>query len=97
MAHFARLEGNIVSEVIVVNNEVIHNLPFPESEPIGVAFCKSLFGEETEWKQCSYNASFRENYPGPGYWFMPDLNLPDGAFIPEPQPDPEPVAVDPVS
>jgi hypothetical protein len=94
MAHFAKLEGNVVSEVIVVNNEVIHNLPFPESEPIGVAFCKSLFGEETEWKQCSYNASFRENYPGPGYWFMPDLNLPDGAFIPEPEP--EPVVIDTV-
>jgi len=96
MAHFARLEGNVVSEVIVVNNEVVNNLPFPESEPIGVAFCKSLFGEETEWRQCSYNANFRENYPSSGYWFMPDLNLPDGAFIPGPQSNADSV-VDPVA
>jgi hypothetical protein len=93
MAHFAKLENNIVSEVIVVNNETVDNLPFPESEPIGVAFCKSLFGEETEWKQCSYNSTFRVNYPGSGYKFMADLNLPDGAFVLNTQPEPESVVV----
>ena len=42
MAHFARVEDNIVREVIVINNEVLENKAFPESEAIGIAFCKSL-------------------------------------------------------
>jgi hypothetical protein len=63
MAHFAQLdENNSVIEVIVVNNNVVNNLPFPESEPLGVEFCKSLYGADTVWKQTSYNASFREYY-----------------------------------
>jgi hypothetical protein len=66
MAHFARIEDNIVREVIVVNNETLENKPFPQSEPIGIAFCKSLFGEDTEWLQTSYNANFRDKYAGSG-------------------------------
>jgi len=66
MAHFAQLNGNVVQQVIVVNNEVLENKEFPESEPIGVAFCKSLFGEDTEWKQTSYNSNFRGCYAGMG-------------------------------
>lgn len=66
MAHFARLENNIVREVIVVNNEVLENKSFPESEPIGIAFCKSLYGENTEWRQTSYNNNFRGRYAGSG-------------------------------
>ena len=27
-----------LSEIIVVNNETLQNLPFPESEPIGIEF-----------------------------------------------------------
>jgi hypothetical protein len=70
MAHFAKLdENNFVVEVIVVNNEVINNLPFPESEPIGVEFCKSLYGIDTIWKQTSYNTSFRKNYAGIGFTY----------------------------
>ena len=65
MAHFAQLnENNIVLRVIVVNNSVIDDLPFPESAPVGVAFCQSLYGENTIWKQTSYNANFRVNYAG---------------------------------
>lgn len=62
MAHFAKMENNIVREVIVIDNEVVENKSFPESEPIGIAFCKSLYGEDTEWLQTSYNASFRGKY-----------------------------------
>jgi len=71
MAHFAKLENNIVTQVIVVNNEVIENKNFPESEPIGVAFCKSLYGEDTEWKQTSYNNNFRGRYAGAGFTYDP--------------------------
>ena len=83
MAHFAQMNGNTVAQVIVVNNETIEHLPFPESEPVGIAFCQSLFGPDTEWMQTSYNASFRKNYAGIGYTFNQSLD----AFIP-PQPYP---------
>lgn len=87
MAHFAELGQNgIVLQVIVVSNETIGDLPFPESEPIGVAFCQSLFGSGTNWAQTSYNASFRYNYAGIGYAFDP-TPMPNGAFIP-PKPYP---------
>jgi hypothetical protein len=71
MAHFARIEDNIVREVIVINNEVLENKPFPESEPIGIAFCKSLYGADTEWLQTSYNANFRGSYAGAGMTYDP--------------------------
>ena len=84
MAHFAQLDDkSVVIRVIVVSNETIQNLPFPESEPVGVAFCQSLYGSTTIWKQTSYNASFRKNYAGIGYTYDPVLD----AFIP-PQPSP---------
>lgn len=69
MAHFAKLENNFVIDVIVVNNEVLEHKNFPESEAIGVAFCKSLFGENTEWKQTSYNNNFRGKYAGLGDFY----------------------------
>lgn len=84
MANFAQLnEKYIVTQVIVVNNETIDNLPFPESEPMGVAFCQSLLGPTTNWKQTSYNASFRKNYAGIGFTYDQALD----AFIP-PKPYP---------
>ena len=84
MAHFAELDAsNIVTQVVVVNNATIDNLPFPESEPVGVAFCQELYGQDTIWKQTSYNASFRKNYAGIGFTYDPVLD----AFIP-PKPYP---------
>jgi hypothetical protein len=74
MAHFARIENNIVQQVIVVNNEVLENKPFPESEPIGISFCKSLYGENTEWLQTSYNSNFRGKYAGSGMIYNPATN-----------------------
>ena len=67
MAHFAKVNSdNIVEQVIVVNNDVLENKEFPESEPIGIAFCKSLYGEDTNWLQTSYNGNFRGRYAGMG-------------------------------
>lgn len=64
MAHFARIENGIVTEVIVVNNEVLHDKDGKESEVIGVKFCQDTFGGE--WVQTSYNANFRGKYAGLG-------------------------------
>lgn len=60
MAHFAQLKNNIVQQVIVVNNEEVPD------EATGIAFCKSLFGEDTEWVQTSYNSNFRGKFAGKG-------------------------------
>jgi len=85
MAYFAQLnQSSIVINVIAVNDETIGNLPFPDSEPVGIAFCQSLYGSDTIWKQTSYNANFRKNYAIIGYTYDPVLD----AFIP-PQPAPE--------
>lgn len=84
MAHFAQLnEESIVSQVIVVNNATIENLPFPESEPVGIAFCQSLFGADTVWKQTSYNSSFRFHYAGIGFTYD---NVLDAFIAPKPFP-----------
>lgn len=69
MAHFAKLENNIVTQVIVVNNEVLLDENGVEQESIGVQFCQDLFGGE--WKQTSYNANFRGRYAGPGMIYDP--------------------------
>jgi hypothetical protein len=71
MAHFAQMNGNTCGQVIVVNNEVLENKPFPESELIGIAFLKSLYGSDTEWLQTSYNANFRGRFAGSGSIYDP--------------------------
>jgi hypothetical protein len=71
MAHFAQISNNVVTQIIVVNNEVIENKPYPESEPIGIAFCKSTFGNDTEWVQTSYNHNFRGKYANIGDIYDP--------------------------
>ena len=66
MAHFAQMNGNTVGQVIVVNNEVLKDDKGVEQESIGVAFCQSLFGADTNWVQTSYNGKFRGRYAGAG-------------------------------
>lgn len=76
MAHFAKLDANnVVTEVIVISNAVVEDLPFPESEPLGVAFCQSLYGADTVWKQTSYNNKFRGVYAGIGFWYDPNDDI----------------------
>jgi len=84
MSHFAKLDdNNIVLDVNVVSNDVIDNLPFPESEPVGIQFLTEWSGGYTNWKQTSYSASFRKNYAGIGYAYDSTLD----AFIsPKPYP-----------
>jgi len=92
MAHFAKLDANnVVTEVIVINNAVVEDLPFPESEPLGVAFCQSLYGADTVWKQTSYNGNFRVRYAGPGYTFV--VKEIDGQMVEEFIPPPNGIQV----
>jgi len=68
MAHFAKLdENNIVTEVLVVNNDVLLKADGDtESEYKGKTFLNSLFGSAT-WVQTSYNGSMRKQFAGIGY------------------------------
>lgn len=66
MAHYAKVEDGIVRQVIVVSNDVLENIEFPDSEAIGQAFIASL-GIDGEWIQTSYNSNFRGTYAGIGY------------------------------
>ena len=69
MAHFAQLNGNTVTQVIVVNNDAIGNPTELEGEAAGIAFCQSLFGADTQWAQTSYSGAFRGKFAGIGDTF----------------------------
>ena len=73
MAHFAKMNGNLVEQVIVVSNDDVNNLPFPDSEPVGQAFIASI-GLDGEWLECSYNNNFRGVYAGVGYTYDAGLD-----------------------
>ena len=68
MAHFAKIENGIVTQVIVVNNEDCGGGEFPESNTIGQEFIASI-GLEGHYEQTSYNNNFRGTYAGIGYTF----------------------------
>ena len=61
MAHFAKINSeNLVTEVIVINNDVILDSNGEEQESLGVDFCKQIYGDGT-YKQTSYNSKMRKN------------------------------------
>lgn len=66
MAHFAKIENGIVRQVDAIANAALLDENGVEQESLGIALCKSIYGEDTEWVQTSYNATFRGKYAGPG-------------------------------
>jgi hypothetical protein len=56
MSHFAKIENNIVTEVIVAEQDFINS---------------GSVGDSFEWVQTSYNSNFRKNYAGIGYIYDP--------------------------
>lgn len=68
MAHFAKIENNTVTQVIVISNDDCGGGDFPDSEPIGQAFIASL-GLTGEWLQTSYNSNFRGCYASKGWTY----------------------------
>lgn len=56
MAHFAELDANnIVSRVLVIDNSLIDNQSGVIGEQLGIEYLQGLFGNDTTWKQTSYN------------------------------------------
>lgn len=98
MAHFARLnETNIVTSVLVINNDCCLDSDGNESEATGIAFCQSIYGADSRWVQTSYNSNIRGKYAGVGDTYdeendvfiapPPDLTpLPVPESLPEPNP-----------
>lgn len=90
MAHFAILDqNNTVINVVVVNNkDCFDTKTNQESELIGIEYLRKVYNNpEINFIQCSYNASIRKNYPGPGYVYN---NILDAFIPPCPQnPDPQ--------
>ena len=70
MASFAKLgTGNIVEQVISINNAVITDANGVEQEQLGVDFINKLYNTRDVWKQTSYNNNIRKNYAGIGYHY----------------------------
>jgi hypothetical protein len=87
MSYFAEItDTNEVRQIISINNDVLMepDLVFPQTEVVGQAFIANTLGLKGEWRQTSFNASFRYHYAGIGYTFDPNMGE-HGAFIP-PQP-----------
>ena len=83
MAHFAQLDdNNVVTQVIVVANEELLDNGV-ESEAKGIAFCKSLLGQDTKWVQTSYNGTIRKHYAGIGFTYDAEK---DAFIAPQPYP-----------
>ena len=89
MAYFAKLgTGNIVEQVISINNSVITDNNGIEQEQLGVDFINKLYNTRDVWKKTSYNTiagvhnyggvAFRKNYAGIGYQYDQQRD----AFIP---------------
>jgi len=68
MAHFAKIESGLVTQVIVVNNSDILDKDGNESEAVGAQYCADLLGGT--WVQTSYNGNidaFIEPKPYPSW------------------------------
>ena len=81
MAHFAKLdENNIVTEVHVVNNNVLNSA---NEETSGIEFLTVWSNGHVNWKQTSYNNRIRKQYASIGYSYDP---IADVFIAPQPYP-----------
>lgn len=79
MAHFSQLnDSNEVIAVNVIADADCLDSDGNESEAVGIAFCQSLWGADTIWKQTSYNERIRKNFGAVGTTYDSTKN----AFIP---------------
>ena len=71
MAHFAKIEDGIVTNVVVVSNDDITDENGDEQESLGQVFLNNLLGEGT-WVQTSYNHNFRKQFACMGMTYDSD-------------------------
>lgn len=76
MAHFCELDdNNIVLRTIVVDNSKLLDENNNEQENLGIEHCKKLYGQNTTWKQTSYNSNFRKKYANKGMEYIPSEDI----------------------
>lgn len=59
MSHYAKIENNLVVDVIVAEQDFIDS---------------GAVGDPSQWIQTSYTASIRKNFAGVGYTYDPALD-----------------------
>lgn len=59
MSHYAKIENNIVTQIIVADQEFIDS---------------GAVGDPSSWIQTSYNGNIRKNFAGIGYSYDPVLD-----------------------
>lgn len=79
MAHFAKIENNIIVQIEVVHNDIATD------EQAGITFLQNLYNDTATWKQTSYNTyqnthklsgtAFRGNYAGINFIWDADNNI----------------------
>tara|TARA_R110001632_G_scaffold190754_1_gene311417 strand:+ start:1008 stop:1451 length:444 start_codon:yes stop_codon:yes gene_type:complete len=79
MAHFAKIENNIIVKIEVVHNDIATD------EQAGITFLQNLYNDTATWKQTSYNTyqnthklsgtAFRGNYAGINFIWDADNNI----------------------
>lgn len=77
MGYFAQLDENgIVQQVISISNDVLNEpeFTFPDTEPLGRVFISRTLGLPGEFRQTSFNGSFRGRYAGIGYRYDRELD-----------------------
>ena len=83
MAHYAFLdENNMVTEVIVGNNESTYTDWEIYYSNIRNQICKRTSYNTVGGVHNSGGVPYRKNYAGIGYLFREDVNAPEGAFVP---------------
>lgn len=77
MAHFAKIEDNVVTQIIVISNEICGEptLSFPDTENAGLTFIANTLKIAGTWKQTSYNNNFRGVYAGIGFTYDADADV----------------------
>jgi hypothetical protein len=82
MAHFAEVDNDIVTRVLVVPDEQEHR---------GQDFLANELGLGGTWVQTSYNSRIRKNYAGVGYSYD---STRDAFIAPKPECHPDKVTFD---
>jgi len=75
MAYFAKLEGDLVTEVQRVDNENCLNDSNVEQESIGIAYLQGIFGQNTQWVQSSFNNNIRKRHASIGDTYSSSLDM----------------------
>jgi len=73
MAHFVQITNQVVTDAIVVSNDVVGE-NYPASEAIGQQFIAD-HNYPGEWLQTSYNNNFRKQYAGIGYTYDEEADV----------------------